>query len=152
MPCAHGRGGIFDEKQEGDWRTPVGVYRLLWLYHRPDRGGTPKTGIPCYPLLPRTGWAEDPTDPAYNRPILHPHPYPADRMARGDSLYDICAVTDQNFDPVVPGKGSAIFLHLWRKPRHPTAGCVSFRRCDLLWILRYWKPESRIMIRLRGGL
>ncbi|MEM7060862.1 MAG: L,D-transpeptidase family protein [Pseudomonadota bacterium] len=152
MPCGHGRGGIHSDKQEGDGRTPIGAYRLLWLYYRPDRCPPPITGLPCLPLLPRTGWAEDPSDPVYNRPIRHPHDYPTDRMARGDGLYDICAVTDQNFDPVVPGAGSAIFVHLWRKPRHPTAGCISFRARDLCWILRRWTPSSRVVIRAEGGL
>ena len=152
MPCALGRGGIHAEKQEGDGRTPTGAYRLLWLYFRPDRRRMPKTEVPCQPLLPRTGWAETPKDPAYNRPIRHPHPYPADRMSRGDSLYDVCVVTDQNFNPVKAGAGSAIFLHLWRKPRHPTAGCIAFRRTDLLWSLERWSWRSRVIIRPGGGL
>ncbi|MEM6664113.1 MAG: L,D-transpeptidase family protein, partial [Pseudomonadota bacterium] len=76
----------------------------------------------------------------------------SDRMRRGDPLYDICAVTDQNFAPAVPGRGSAIFVHLWRKPRHPTAGCIAFRRADLEWILARWTTRSRLIIRARGGL
>jgi L,D-peptidoglycan transpeptidase YkuD (ErfK/YbiS/YcfS/YnhG family) len=73
-------------------------------------------------------------------------------MARGDGLYDLCAVTDQNWQPAVPGGGSAIFVHLWRRPRWPTAGCVAFRRSDLSWILARWTARSRIVIRARGGL
>ena len=74
-------------------------------------------------------------------------------MARGDGLYDLCGVTDHNACPVVPGMGSAIFVHLWRKPRHPTAGCIAFRRPDLAWILARWQPgRSRLVVRLRGGL
>ncbi|MEM6906385.1 MAG: L,D-transpeptidase family protein, partial [Pseudomonadota bacterium] len=102
--------------------------------------------LSALPLGPRQGWAEDPRDPAYNRPILHPHPYPADRMTRGDGLYDICVVTDQNA-ACVPGAGSAIFVHLWRGPRRPTAGCVAFRRSDLTWILGRWTPRSRLVVR-----
>jgi L,D-peptidoglycan transpeptidase YkuD (ErfK/YbiS/YcfS/YnhG family) len=112
----------------------------------------PLTCLPAEYLGPRTGWSEEPADPAYNRPIRHPHAWPADRMARGDPLYDICAVTDHNADPVVPGLGSAIFVHLWRGPRRPTAGCIAFRRPDLEWILARWTPRYRLVIRERGGL
>ncbi|MBY8976514.1 L,D-transpeptidase family protein [Rhodobacteraceae bacterium NNCM2] len=151
MPCAHGRGGISPVKREGDGVTPTGRYQLLWYFWRADRLMPPATELPGLPLGPRQGWSEAPEDPAYNAPILHPHDFAADRMARGDALYDICVVTDQNIARE-PGAGSAIFVHLWRKPRHPTAGCVSFRRSDLEWILARWKPWSRLVVRPGGGL
>ncbi|MEM9097024.1 MAG: L,D-transpeptidase family protein [Pseudomonadota bacterium] len=146
LPCSVGRGGISEVKREGDGGTPVGVYRLFWLYWRADRQGRPKSSLPCQILGPQQGWSESPEDPAYNAPVTHPHGFPADRMARGDGLYDLCAVTDQNWART-PGAGSAIFVHQWRKPRHPTAGCVAFHRPDLLWILSRWRPWSRLVIR-----
>lgn len=152
FPCAHGRGGIRTDKREGDLASPVGVWRLLWLYTRIDRQAPPRSILPQRALGPFQGWAETPDDPAYNRPISHPHGYPADRMARGDRLYNICVVTDQNFAPAIPGCGSAIFVHLWRKPRHPTAGCIAFRRHDLEWILARWTQHSRLIVRTTGGL
>ena len=151
FPCSIGRNGMVALKREGDLGTPVGSYRLLWLYWRPDRLQRPACAMPTCPLGPRQGWAETPEDPAYNRPIRHPHPWPADRMRRGDPLYDVCVVTDQNWE-AVPGAGSAIFMHAWRKPRHPTAGCIAFRRKDLLWILKRWTDRSRLRILPRGEL
>ena len=132
--------------------TPVGRWAMLWLYYRSDRMSVPATQLLCRPLGPRQGWAETPEDPAYNRPIRHPHGWPADRMFRGDPLYDICVVTDHNQSPICPGEGSAIFVHLWRRPRAPTAGCIAFRRSDLEWVLARWRPWSRIVVRSRGGL
>ena len=152
VPCSHGGGGIRADKREGDMASPEGAWRLLWLYWRADRATAPRTILPGEPLGPRQGWSEAPGDPDYNRPIRHPHPYPADRMTRGDPLYDICVVTDHNHDPVVPGDGSAIFVHIWRRPRWPTAGCIAFRRADLEWILARWTPRSRLVIRPRGGV
>lgn len=149
FPCSIGRGGVVmaADKHEGDGGSPAGVWRLVHGYWRPDRLARPDCPLPMRPLGPRQGWAEDPADPAYNRPILHPHRWPADRMRRGDPLYDICMVTDHNADPPVPGAGSAIFVHLWRGPRRPTAGCIAFRRGDLEWILARWSPVSRLVIR-----
>lgn len=140
------------DKREGDLATPVGAWRLCWLYWRADREWPPATCLPSVPLGPQQGWAETPEDPAYNRPIRHPHTWPADRMARGDPLYDLCVVTDHNDDPVVPAAGSAIFVHLWRRPRWPTAGCIAFCREDLIWILARWTPQSRLIVRPRGGM
>ena len=152
--CSIGRGGIVPAaaKREGDGASPAGVWALTGLYWRADRGRRPATALAATPLGPQQGWAEALEDPAYNRPIRHPHPFPADRMARGDRLYDICVITSHNTNPVAPGAGSAIFVHLWRRPRWPTAGCIAFRRPDLAWILARWRPASRLVIRERGGL
>ena len=95
FPCSHGGGGIRADKREGDMATPEGAWRLLWLYWRADRGLAPLTSLPAEPLGPRQGWSEAPDDPAYNRPIRHPHPFPADRMTRGDPLYDIKLTAQQ---------------------------------------------------------
>ena len=154
FPCSLGRGGIVpaDAKREGDLATPAGVWRLTGGYWRADRLPCPAPALPLEPLGPQRGWGEDPEDPRYNCPVLHPHSFPADRMRRGDPLYDICIVTDHNQRPVVPGAGSAIFVHLWRGPRRPTAGCIAFRRPDLEWILARWTPRSRLVIRPRGGV
>ncbi|MEM6972745.1 MAG: L,D-transpeptidase family protein [Pseudomonadota bacterium] len=148
IPCALGRSGIVPaaEKREGDGATPAGIWTLTRLYWRPDRRARPQTCLPTRPLTNRTGWAEDPADLAYNSEIDHPHGYPADRMRRGDGLYDLCAVTDHNA-ACIPGMGSAIFVHAWRRPRYPTAGCIAFSPPSLAWILTRWRPESRLVIR-----
>ncbi len=148
FPCSHGRGGILPaaQKREGDGASPAGVWRITEVRHRPDRLFAHEP-----PIGPRDGWSEDPADPAYNSAILHPHDFPAEHMRRADRLYDLLAITDHN-TPAIPGMGSAIFVHLWRKPRHPTAGCIGFRLPDLRWILERWTPESRLVIRERGGL
>ncbi|MEM6487466.1 MAG: L,D-transpeptidase family protein [Pseudomonadota bacterium] len=144
-----GHGGIVpaETKREGDGATPAGAWRLTRLYWRPDRLARPHTVVSAVPLGPRTGWAEDPCDPAYNSEIRHPHGFAADRMRRGDGLYDLCAATDHNAARV-PGAGSAIFLHVWRGPRRPTAGGVALARGDLAWILARWRPWSRRVVQL----
>lgn len=149
FPCAIGRGGICaaDDKREGDGATPAGAWRIVEIRVRPDR--LPACG--ATPLRRHDGWSEDPADPAYNRPIRHPHTHGAERMFRADRLYDRVAITDHN-QPPVPDLGSAIFLHHWRRPRFPTAGCVAFRPDDLAWILARWSPLGRVVIRPRGGL
>jgi L,D-peptidoglycan transpeptidase YkuD (ErfK/YbiS/YcfS/YnhG family) len=143
FPVAIGRGGIAINRREGDGVTPAGTHRLLAVLHRPDRA-------PCAfaaPIGPRDGWSDDPTDPAYNRPVCRPHPFSHEALRRPDRQYDLIAVTDWNADPVTPGAGSAIFLHVWRKPRHPTAGCIAFAPHDLAFILARWTPRSRVVVR-----
>jgi L,D-peptidoglycan transpeptidase YkuD (ErfK/YbiS/YcfS/YnhG family) len=143
FPVATGRGGIGRKVAEGDGVTPVGVHRLEAALHRSDR----QTVGFAAPIGPGLGWSDDPADPAYNRPVQRPHPYTHEALRRGDRQYDLLAILDWNRDPVAPGAGSAIFLHVWRKPRHPTAGCIAFRDADLAWILARWTPRSRVVVR-----
>ncbi|MGM0585619.1 MAG: L,D-transpeptidase family protein [Pseudomonadota bacterium] len=153
FPCALGRGGVTAGKREGDGATPAGVLRLTEILWRADRlphpfGGAPGP-LPARPIGPGDIWSDDPQDPAYNRGLRDLwHPFGHERLRRGDPMYDLVAVTDHNTTGV-PGAGSAIFLHVHRKPRHPTAGCIAFSRETLLWILRRWRPWSRVIV--RGG-
>ena len=53
------------------------------------------------------------------------------RSGVSPSLYDLILLTDWNWPYAVKGRGSAIFIHQWRRPGFPTEGCVALRRADL---------------------
>ena len=147
IPCAVGRGGIrpAEAKREGDGASPAGRWRIVALLWRADRRAAPAARLPRQRIGPADGWCDAPDDPAYNRAVRLPCPASAERLARGDRLYDLVAVTDHNAAGR-PHAGSAIFLHAWRAPRHPTAGCVAFAPRDLDWIVARWTPRSRVLI------
>ena len=142
FPCAVGRGGIGEKRAEGDGITPAGRHRIEAVLRRPDRvrGRGEPIGL-------RDGWSDDPADPDYNRRVLRPHRFGHEALRRADPMYDLVAVTDWNRQPVVKGRGSAIFLHVWRKPRHPTAGCVAFRRERPRLDPARWTPRDRVVVR-----
>jgi L,D-peptidoglycan transpeptidase YkuD (ErfK/YbiS/YcfS/YnhG family) len=56
-------------------------------------------------------------------------------------------VLGHNDDPVVPGMGSAIFLHVARPDYGPTEGCVALARPDLLALVRACGPDTLLDIR-----
>jgi L,D-peptidoglycan transpeptidase YkuD (ErfK/YbiS/YcfS/YnhG family) len=148
FPCSVGRGGIGVKRGEGDGITPLGRWRIGELRYRADRMAPPITGLPVAPIGPADIWSDDPTDPAYNlERTARDYPFSHERMFRADPLYDLVAITDFNWPEAVPGAGSAIFLHAWRKPRHPTAGCVAFAPPVLRFILESWVPEARLVVR-----
>lgn len=146
LRCALGRGGIRADKREGDGATPAGIFGLRRVLWRPDRGPPPVTPLPTAAIAPEDGWCDDPGHPDYNRPVLLPHPAGHERMWRDDALYDLVVVVGYNDAPVVPGKGSAIFLHLARSDYSPTAGCVAFARGHLFSILRAVDQRSRLIV------
>lgn len=147
-PCAIGRGGIGRKRGEGDGITPAGVFHIQQVLIRPDRMDFEAGDVPTGLIGLGDIWSDDPDDPAYNTgQTAFRHPYSHEKLRRSDALYDTVAVLDYNSAPVVPGAGSAIFLHIWRKPRHPTEGCVAFDRFDLVEILSRWTDRSRVIIR-----
>jgi len=148
FPCAIGRGGIGPKHREGDGITPIGQFRIAAIGYRPDRMDAPASCLPTFAIGPTDIWSDDPDDPAYNHhQSARCHPYSHERLHRPDPLYDMIAVLDFNWPRSTPGAGSAIFLHNWRKPRHPTAGCVAFAPDGLALILATWRPDARVVIR-----
>lgn len=150
FPCAVGRGGIGAKLREGDGVTPLGRHRIEAILIRRDRAAGAGLAADA-PIGPRDGWSDDPADPAYNGPVRRPHGFRHEPLRRADPQYDLIAVLDWNRDPALAGRGSAIFCHVWRRPRHPTAGCIAFRAGDLAWILARWTPHSRVVVRAPGA-
>lgn len=134
FPSVVGRGGVTRDKHEGDGATPAGVLHIVGMLYRPDRVRRNKLPSWAEPILPGDLWSDDPRDPAYNHAVRAPHPFGHEALRRADPLYDLVLVTDWNYPETRPGHGSAIFLHRWRRPRYPTAGCVAFAPDDLAWI------------------
>lgn len=141
-----GKGGVRANKREGDGASPVGTFPLLHAYYRPDRLTTPRSGLSLTSLRPEDGWVDDPADPNYNRPVKLPYPGHHEELWRADGLYDIVVVIGYNTDPVVPGAGSAIFLHVARPDLAPTEGCIATGREELVRLLPLLGPGSMITI------
>lgn len=129
--CILGKGGVRQDKREGDGATPIGLLPLRRVLYRADRLAAPACAVPVEPLAPDDGWCDDPQHPEYNRPIRLPHPARHERLWREDAVYDIIGVLGWNDAPVQRGRGSAIFLHLARPDGAPTEGCIALSERDL---------------------
>ncbi len=144
--CALGPAGVSAAKREGDGATPVGRFPLRRLLYRPDRLERPATALPTAPLSPRDGWCDDPADPLYNRLVRLPYAARHERLWREDRLYDLLVVIGHNDDPVVPGAGSAVFLHVAKPDYAPTGGCIALAPGDLLAFLADAGPGDRLSV------
>ena len=147
FPCTNGRGGITDDKREGDGGTPVGSHRIVGMLYRPDRIARHALPDWAVPIRPGDLWSDDPNDFDYNQLVRAPYPFSHERLSRSDPQYDLILITDWNWDDPTPGAGSAIFIHTRHSPSHPTAGCIGLSRQNLLWIANHLRPESRLIVR-----
>jgi L,D-peptidoglycan transpeptidase YkuD (ErfK/YbiS/YcfS/YnhG family) len=146
--CALGRAGTEAGKREGDGATPAGRFPLRYLLYRPDRLEPPETGLGLLTLCPSDGWCDDPGDPLYNRPVRLPFCGRHEALWRPDEVYDLILVLGHNDDPVRPGLGSAVFLHVARPDYAPTQGCVALAKGDLLALIATAGPGDAVDVQL----
>jgi len=142
--AAVGRSGIGPKRAEGDGISPLGCWPIRRVLYRADKIAAPVSVFPTFAIAPDDGWCDAPDHPDYNRPVRRPFAASHEEMWRSDDLYDIVVVLGQNDAPVVPGAGSAIFLHVASPGYGPTAGCAALTRADLLAFLAEANPETRL--------
>jgi L,D-peptidoglycan transpeptidase YkuD (ErfK/YbiS/YcfS/YnhG family) len=141
-------------KQEGDGCAPAGIFRL-----GPAFGYAPRPPAGCEliyrPITERDYFVDAPAANGYNRWVTIPARKPNrpeklwpsfERMKRPDQLYEFGIVVQQNDRPVMKGRGSAIFLHVWRNAGVPTVGCTAMARDDLLALLRWLDPNQEPLL------
>ena len=144
--AAIGPGGIGIKGGEGDGITPCGSFPAREIFYRADRIAKPVTALPLHAIRKDDGWCDAPDDPGYNRLVKLPYPASTETLWREDHLYDLVAVLGYNDDPVVPGKGSAIFLHLARADFSATHGCVALAQSDWLAAIAQLEPGDQVVI------
>ena len=140
MPARIGRNGFSAHRHEGDGTTPAGSFRFVYGFgSRPDPG---MRGFSWRRLKPDSCWSGQQAD--YNRWVTR-------RCTRDENLwknrrvaYRYAAVIDFNYRRPVWGRGSGIFLY--QQTGGPTAGCVSLRPTDLVAVLRWIRPGTRIVM------
>ena len=144
IPCVVGRNGITSLKREGDGKTPIGKHQIVGMLYRPDRIARPRSW--AVPIRPRDIWSDDIKDPDYNLMSTAPTLFRHERLFRSDHLYDLVILTDWNWPYAVKGRGSAIFIHIWRKSGHPTDGCIALRKDNLLKVAKFIDFGTRLII------
>lgn len=143
-----GQRGVLENRREGDRTTPAGVFG----FGRTMFGAAPNPGVryPYHRIVCGDWWVEDPASPYYNR-FRHvrcgarpPFRITSEDMSRSPTAYRHLAVVAFNTNPVVPGRGSGIFLHA--STGRPTIGCISLPLPRLLTVLRWLRPERKPVI------
>lgn len=145
--CAIGKGGFSHDKKEGDGCTPIGIFPLRECWYRADRIAAPDTQLPLRIITEHDGWCDDPTSAEYNKYIsLPPTGGGAENLWRDDHVYDLIIPLGYNDNPIIKGKGSAIFMHIARPNYEGTEGCIALAQQDLLDILPALSITTQIEI------
>jgi len=146
--CSLGKNGVISaqDKVEGDGHTPTGLYPLRSAWYRSDRLDKPFTVLNMVALTTVDGWCDDANDINYNKHVTLPYQASHEDLYRDDDLYNIITVIGYNDDPIINGKGSAIFMHV-TDSYGPTAGCISLSVNDLQYVLANIDQDTNIVIK-----
>ena len=143
--CSLGINGLNQSKIEGDKSTPIGTFSLGNLFVRTDRIKNLKTNFNYISIDETMAWSDDSNSKDYNKLIKVTNSH-KEIMYRNDNIYDLILVVNYNIHPIIPNKGSAIFLHISRDNNSPTQGCVALNLEDFREILITLKPSDKIKI------
>lgn len=151
-------------KTEGDGRAPAGVFALSSAFGR----GAPamKTTMPWLTTTPELACVDDPKSARYNR-LINEEPddarnasesvdggppardyKTAERMQRDDGQYDVGVLVDHNAmgdasRTPIAGRGSCVFLHVWKRKGRGSAGCTAMARWDLEKVVEWLDPAKK---------
>ena len=146
LKCCIGKSGIIRKKKEGDLATPEGNFKIGMLYYRKDRVKIFKCKIKKKEITKNMGWCDDIRSKKYNREIILPFKYSAEKLYRKDKIYDLLINIKYNYKPTKKAKGSAIFLHVAHSKYKSTRGCVSISKKNFLKILPLINSKTKIEI------
>ena len=144
--CSIGFNGLSNNKLEGDGCTPIGTFKINKILYRHDKIKDVNFLLDSEIIGELDGWCDDVKSNFYNQKIIFPFNSRAEHLYRNDDLYDIVCIIDYNLNPIIKGKGSAVFLHVATDDYSPTQGCVAIKKDELLSIAQNFDRNTKITI------
>ncbi|MFD0051389.1 L,D-transpeptidase [Actinomycetes bacterium NPDC127524] len=138
-----GYNGFAGSKKEGDGKTPMGTFSFGTAF-----GSSAKPAGVTWPYK-KTGaydyWIDDTSSRDYNK-WIHYKGNPQKRWhsfeRMNHPLYKYGISINYNTNPIIKGKGSAVFLHVWRGENSRTAGCTATAEYNVRSILNWLDPKQ----------
>ena len=136
-------------KCEGDGRAPAGIFVFKEAFGSLSQAALGHLKLPYRQMTQFHYGVDDPSSHFYNEIVdireVTRDWTSAEKMLRDDGLYRLGIVVGQNVDDL-PGRGSCIFLHIWRGPEKPTVGCTAFAYEWMLYLECWLDPEKQPLL------
>jgi L,D-peptidoglycan transpeptidase YkuD (ErfK/YbiS/YcfS/YnhG family) len=138
-----------NQKVEGDGKSPTGIFKLgkLFSYEKQFY-----TLLENQQTTKEDKWIDDVNSPDYNKHISGSTEAKSyENLLLNNDAYKFCTVIEYNTNPVIKGKGSAIFFHLALKPGSFTSGCVAINEEYMKLMVNWLDPKQNPTI-IMGNL
>lgn len=138
-------------KVEGDGKAPAGIFSLTSAF-----GSTAKPDfvkLPFTRLTEAVECVDDTNSKQYNRIVDNKNVAldwtSSEKMLSVGEQYDLGVFVAHNSNPPEKGKGSCIFLHIWKSDSTGTAGCTAMKRENIETVLRWLDAKKNpVLIQL----
>lgn len=137
-------------KREGDGKAPAGRFPLGSAFGFDRSASVSELLMPYLPLRDGTECVDDVASMHYNRVVdrgdVRRVDWTSAERMRSIDLYRLGVMVEYNTRPVRRGRGSCIFLHIWREQGSPTSGCTAMPADDLETLVRWLDASRRPML------
>ena len=138
----YGRNGLKEgtERKEGDGTTPLGAYPISFAFGFPSSVNTKLS----YKQIQKTSyWSGEKN--TYNTWVESPTKIAGERLYSYKICYEKALAIGFNQNPVVFGRGSAIFLHIKAPDTWESSGCITIEKQAMDELLPLLKEKLSII-------
>ena len=155
FPVVIGRNGLANEgeKKEGDHKSPCGVFPLVSAFGYSAMQDAQWIHLPYIQCTPSLKCVDDVSSSFYNKIVnedaVKKDWNSAEDMLRKDDLYKWGIVVGYNTSNIIPGAGSAIFMHVWRSANEGTEGCIAMEPQNIIRLLKWLEERKKPMVSIQ---
>ncbi len=142
------KASLQPRKEEGDGRSPAGVFQLGTVFGFPPETELGELHMPYQRVTELLECIDDP-DSHYYTDIIERNQadtvdwHSSEHIMRSPTAYRLGVVVEHNRHPVKPGAGSCIFLHVWTAPTDSTLGCTTMSLADMHNLITWLKADQK---------
>jgi D-alanyl-D-alanine dipeptidase len=134
-------------KHEGDGRSPAGVFQFGTAFGFAPADSIGPLSLPYRQLTAVTDCVDDSTSSHYNTlvdrdGVARIDWASAEHMREIDPEYTLGVFVNYNTKPRKRGRGSCIFMHVWKGPMSPTDGCTALDAANLSDVV-HWLDAAK---------
>lgn len=126
-------------KLEGDGKSPTGIFKLGKLFSYEKQSNIL---LENQQTTKEDKWIDDVNSVDYNKHVSgSTNAKSYENLFLKNDAYKYCMVIEYNTNPIIKGKGSAIFFHLGINNPSFTAGCVAIDEENMESIIHWLDPK-----------
>ncbi len=138
------------QRKEWDYRSPAGIYSIDSIFGFKPVAHSDPFDLPYTCLLGSMECVTDANSKHFNKIVdtdFIKRDWTDSVNLSSDIVFEYGAVLGFNTkEPIDPKAGSGLFIHLWRAPGEPTAGCTGMAKKDIVRVLQRLRKEKRPLI------
>ncbi|MEO5803632.1 MAG: L,D-transpeptidase family protein [Verrucomicrobiota bacterium] len=132
----HPTNSVGPQKVEGDGKSPAGIFRLSSAFGFASAEEMKSLKLPYLQVTDSLECVDDAHSVRYNtivdrQHIINPDWKSSEKMLEIGEAYRLGIVVDHNVAPRTSGKGSCIFIHIWKGDGSGTSGCTAMEKSHM---------------------